>query len=75
VDIWAEWADEEHTDGSDAKQANLGPVYGYLWRSFGGAYPAEPVRTNRASLINQIQTNPDSRRLIVTGWDPHRQTR
>jgi len=35
VDIWAEWADQEHTSGLAAKPANLGPVYGYLCVLFG----------------------------------------
>ncbi len=70
VDIWAEWADEEHTRRFGRETGDLGPVYGYLWRSFGGAYPARNGTDQIASLINQIQRNPDSRRLIVTGWDP-----
>jgi thymidylate synthase len=70
VDIWAEWADEEHTRRFGREIGDLGPVYGYLWRSFGGTYPARNGTDQIASLINQIQTNPDSRRLIVTGWDP-----
>ena len=70
VDIWAEWADEEHTRRFGREAGDLGPVYGYLWRSFGGAYPARNGTDQIATLINQIQTNPDSRRLIVTGWDP-----
>ena len=36
VDIWAEWADEEHTAKFGRPAGDLGPVYGYLWRSFGG---------------------------------------
>jgi thymidylate synthase len=39
VDIWAEWADEEHTSRFNRAAGDLGPVYGYLWRSFGGNYP------------------------------------
>ncbi len=70
VDIWAEWADEAHTRRFGREAGDLGPVYGYLWRSFGGTYPARNGTDQIASLINQIQTNPDSRRLIVTGWDP-----
>ncbi len=70
VDIWAEWADEKHTRPFGRETGDLGPVYGYLWRSFGGTYPARNGTDQIASLINQIQTNPDSRRLIVTGWDP-----
>ncbi len=70
VDIWAEWADEEHTRRFGRKTGDLGPVYGYLWRSFGGSYPDRNGTDQIASLIEQIQTNPESRRLIVTGWDP-----
>ncbi len=70
VDIWAEWADESHTQRFGRQLGDLGPVYGYLWRSFGGSYPARDGVDQIASLINEIQTNPNSRRLIVTGWDP-----
>src|SRR3954470_7652932 len=38
VDIWAEWADAEHTGRFGRETGDLGPVYGYLWRSFGGDY-------------------------------------
>ena len=70
VDIWAEWADEEHTAKFGRQAGDLGPVYGYLWRSFGGNYPNRDGVDQIARLIQLIQTNPDSRRLIVTGWDP-----
>ena len=70
VDIWAEWADEEHTAKFGRPAGDLGPVYGYLWRSFGGHYPKKDGVDQIANLIRQIQNNPDSRRLIVTGWDP-----
>lgn len=70
VDIWAEWADEEHTRRFGREPGDLGPVYGYLWRSFGGTYPALDGVDQIAHLINEIQSNPNSRRLIVTGWDP-----
>jgi thymidylate synthase len=70
VDIWAEWADEEHTQRFGREPGDLGPVYGYLWRSFGGHYPARDGVDQIANLINEIQSNPNSRRLIVTGWDP-----
>ena len=46
------------------------PVYGYLWRSFGGHYPARDGIDQIAKLIAGIQNNPNSRRLIVSGWDP-----
>ena len=70
VDIWAEWADEEHTSRFGRTAGDLGPVYGYLWRSFGGDYPKKNGVDQIASLIKTIETNPNSRRLIVSGWDP-----
>lgn len=70
VDIWAEWADEEHTRAFKREAGDLGPVYGYLWRSFGGDYPERNGVDQIAKLIEAIRTNPNSRRLIVTGWDP-----
>lgn len=70
VDIWAEWADEEHTQRFRREAGDLGPVYGYLWRSFGGDYPERNGVDQIEKLINEIRQNPDSRRLIVTGWDP-----
>jgi thymidylate synthase len=59
VKIWDEWAD---------KNGDLGPVYGAQWRSW-------PSRDGSAidqisNLIAQIKRNPDSRRLIVTAWNP-----
>jgi thymidylate synthase len=71
VDIWAEWADEPHTQRFGREAGDLGPVYGYLWRSFGGHYPNLDGVDQIANLIHGIETNPNSRRLIVTGWDPH----
>jgi thymidylate synthase len=70
VDIWAEWADEEHTRRFHREAGDLGPVYGYLWRSFGGDYPERNGVDQIADLIDEISRNPNSRRLIVTGWDP-----
>lgn len=70
VDIWAEWADEEHTSRFEREPGDLGPIYGYLWRSFGGNYPQRNGFDQIANLLNEIQRNPNSRRLIVTGWDP-----
>jgi len=70
VDIWKEWADEEHTQQFGRKPGDLGPIYGYLWRSFGGHYPKRDGVDQIARLVNEIETNPNSRRLIVSGWDP-----
>ena len=70
VDIWKEWADEAHTRRFGREPGDLGPIYGYLWRSFGGHYPQRDGVDQIARLINEIETNPNSRRLIVSGWDP-----
>ena len=48
----------------------VNPIYGYLWRSFGGHYPRHDGVDQIARLISEIETNPNSRRLIVSGWDP-----
>lgn len=71
VDIWAEWADAEHTNRFGREPGDLGPIYGYLWRSFGGDYPQRNGVDQIARLIELIEQNPNSRRLIVSGWDPH----
>ena len=70
VDIWAEWADEEHTRRFGREPGDLGPIYGYLWRSFGGNYPKKDGVDQIARLVREIEHNPNSRRLIVSGWDP-----
>ena len=59
VRIWNEWTDEE---------GNLGPVYGSQWRSF--PRPDGSSVDQLAQVIEQIKTNPDSRRLIVSAWNP-----
>ena len=58
VSIWDEWADE---------QGNLGPVYGYQWRS----WPAADGRhiDQISQVVEQIKNTPDSRRLIVSAWN------
>ncbi len=70
VDIWAEWADREHTSRFGRAEGDLGPIYGYLWRSFGGNYPKMDGFDQITALIKEIEVNPNSRRLIVSGWNP-----
>ena len=59
VTIWDEWADEN---------GNLGPVYGHQWRS----WPAPDGRSidQLSQVIETIRRNPDSRRMLVTAWNP-----
>lgn len=58
VSIWDEWANED---------GELGPVYGAQWRSWTGSDGKTIDQISR--LIEQIRTNPDSRRLIVSAWN------
>lgn len=73
VDIWKEWATEEQTGRFGRHIGDLGPVYGYLWRNFGGLYGSKALVgvDQIARLMNDLQNNPNSRRHIVTGWDPN----
>jgi thymidylate synthase len=59
VTIWDEWADEN---------GDLGPVYGHQWRS----WPTPDGKTidQLSAVVEQIRRNPDSRRLIVSAWNP-----
>ena len=58
VSIWDEWAD---------KNGNLGPVYGHQWRSWESTDGRTIDQLKQA--INEIQNNPDSRRIIVSAWN------
>lgn len=70
ITIWREWATAEQVAKFGRAEGDLGPVYGYLWRSFGGHYPDMDGVDQIERLIDMIQINPNSRRLIVSGWDP-----
>ncbi len=59
VRIWDDWADEN---------GELGPVYGYQWRSW--PTPDGKSVDQISRVIHQIITNPESRRLIVSAWNP-----
>ncbi len=59
VKIWDDWADEK---------GDLGPVYGYQWRSW--QTPDGRQIDQIAQLVAQLRNNPDSRRHIVTAWNP-----
>ncbi len=59
VTIWDEWADAE---------GNLGPVYGHQWRSW--RTTGQRTIDQLSQVIDQIKHNPDSRRMLVTAWNP-----
>jgi thymidylate synthase len=59
VSIWDEWADPD---------GNLGPVYGKQWRSW--AAPDGRVIDQISEVVNTLKKNPDSRRIIVSAWNP-----
>ena len=59
VSIWDEWADE---------RGDLGPVYGHQWRSWPGRDGG--VIDQISQVVSDIKSSPDSRRLIVTAWNP-----
>lgn len=75
VTIWDEWATAEQTARFGRQTGDLGAVYGHQWRNFGASKNADGTYQNDgfdqiAWLINEIKTNPNSRRLIVSGWNP-----
>ena len=59
VTIWDEWADEN---------GNLGPVYGSQWRSWPNGHGGTIDQI--ANVVDEIKSNPNSRRLMVTAWNP-----
>ena len=63
VHIWDEWADEN---------GDLGPVYGVQWRSWPAPTPEDPNRTidQIANVLDLIRNHPDSRRMVVSAWNP-----
>lgn len=86
VTIWDEWATEEQCKKFGRKEGDLGPIYGHQWRNFGEQEVETIGHNSRgdefsvlaiidgfdqiAWLIHEIKTNPNSRRLIVSGWNP-----
>lgn len=63
VHIWDEWADDN---------GDLGPVYGVQWRSWPAPTEDDSEHTidQIENVLNMLKTNPDSRRMIVTAWNP-----
>ena len=79
VDIWKEWATAEQCARFGRKEGELGPVYGWAWRNFGATpvFPDAPSQGYYSDGVDQIAEivrtlieNPNSRRIILTGWHP-----
>lgn len=80
VTIWDEWATEEQCAKFGRKEGDLGPIYGHQWRNFTTVEEITDSESDQeynltgfdqiAWVINEIKTNPNSRRLIVSGWNP-----
>ncbi len=79
VDIWKEWATEEQCAKFSRREGDLGPVYGHQWRNFGGLPMWQGDRQvgfdrggfdQISQIVEQLRDNPDSRRLILSGWNP-----
>jgi len=79
IHIWDGNASREFLDGrglSHREEGDLGPVYGFQWRHFGAEY--EDMHADYAGkgvdqvrqVIDQIKTNPTSRRILLTAWNP-----
>ena len=85
VTIWDEWATKEQCAKFEREEGDLGPIYGALWRNYpvGDIYDSKKDNYEYvngigncpldqiALLINDLKSNPNSRRHIVTGWHPY----
>ena len=75
VRIWNDWATAEQTARFGREEGDLGPIYGHQWRNFGatlqadGSYAKDGV-DQIVRALELIRTQPHSRRILVTGWNP-----
>jgi thymidylate synthase len=89
VDIWKEWATEEQCARFMRPTGHLGPVYGHQWRNFGATpiqwkkVPGSDYKEviygedgidQIAQIVDLLTTNPNSRRIILSGWNPQEAT-
>ena len=79
VRIWNEWATAEQCARFGRNEGDLGPVYGHQWRNFGATQQADGTYLRDgvdqlARLVDELRQCPNSRRLIVSGWNPREAT-
>ncbi len=75
VTIWDEWATAEQTAKFGRAEGDLGPIYGHQWRNFGATLQADGRYANDGvdqlqKLLSELRERPNSRRLIISGWNP-----
>jgi len=75
VTIWKEWSTAEQCARFGRKEGDLGPIYGALWRNFGATLQDDGSFKNDgvdqiARLLHDLKEKPNSRRHLLTGWDP-----
>ena len=82
--IWDGNSSREYLDSiglTEYREGDCGPIYGFQWRNFNGTYQGPDVDYIKegdgvdqlASIIEQIRTNPGSRRLVMSGWNPYQE--
>jgi len=72
VNFWTPWVSEEFEKKHGFNSGELGPVYGFQMRHFDGDYRTKSGGADQlAYLINEIRTNPTSRRMLVSYWNPN----
>ena len=72
IKFWTPWVDESFEKKHGFAHGELGPVYGFQLRHFGGDYKTKTGGTDQlAWLMNEIRTNPTSRRMLISYWNPN----
>jgi thymidylate synthase len=69
--IWKEWATAEQCAKFNREEGDLGHIYGGLWRNFEPAICITDHNDQIVGLLHDLKHSPNSRRLIVTGWNPN----
>jgi thymidylate synthase len=70
VSIWDEWSTAEQCARFGRDKGDLGPIYGHQWRNFGADEQGLGGVDQIARVVDTIRSNPTSRRLVVSGWNP-----